>query len=261
MRLCTIAVCVWACIAALPVARGQDPNQIDLERKKKIAAESDRVRTLMNDPRLDVIRNKISFGGAADATLPMMALQSRPSANEQPAIELWQNLRRDSRTRFNAIYRQYTPEVIPFVDSEAAAVFSLVADLYTGKLTYGDFNRQRLDVHNRTREAAREYYADIRKQRQANAERQQAANQQQQLRYEQEVRRQQVTSQQARDAEIARQQQVAQQIQAQRNFERAMALAKLQTYLQQMRLINQQYQPARIAPFSCTRIGNMVDCY
>lgn len=260
MRLCTIAVCVWACVAVLSEARSQDSDRVALG-KQRLAAENDRYKTLTSDSRLDSIRDKVALGRAADATLQMMALQSKPTQVEKQALEHWQNIRREARLRYKSIYRQHAPAIIPFEEAEAAAVFSLVVDLYTEKISYGEFNRQRLDVRNRTRDAIRQHQDDLRKQREAAATRQQAQNQQQQLQYEKEVRRQQIAARQARDAEVARQHQIAQQAQNQQNFERAMRLAQLQTYLRHMQLINQQYQPTRIAPFSCTRIGNMVDCY
>jgi len=51
------------------------------------------------------------------------------------------------------------------------------------------------------------------------------------------------------------------QIAAQQSIATGAALATYQDYLLQEQLINQQMQPVRAVPFSCTRFGNTTTCY
>jgi hypothetical protein len=165
------------------------------------------------------------------------------------------------RDRFRKIHLQYEPWVVPFLDTEAAAEFSLIADLYTGKMTYGAFNSQRIELRNRSVEAVRQRYQELVREREAAIQKQQQELGEQQRAIAEHQRYERFIAEQRRLAEINRQAQLAQQAQAQYNFERAMALARFQAFLQSRQLINQTYGPTRMAPFSCTRFGNTIDCY
>lgn len=63
---------------------------------------------------------------------------------------------------------------------------------------------------------------------------------------------------QAREQELRYQQA---QIAAQQTMAVSAALSTYQNFLVQQQLINQQFQPVRVAPFTCTRYGNTTSCY
>jgi hypothetical protein len=107
---------------------------------------------------------------------------------------------------------------------QKAASSSLLAELYGGTITYGEFNRRRLQIAANALNAMQERTEEIRKD--------------------------------------ARQQAYAQQVlDTQRSIAASTALQNYYGFLNQQRLVNQQFMPARVTPFTCTRLGNTMNCY
>jgi hypothetical protein len=70
-----------------------------------------------------------------------------------------------------------------------------------------------------------------------------------------------IEAMQQREIEVRRDQMRAAQVAAQQSMAVSAAFSNFQTYLSNQQLINQQLQPTRIAPFTCTRFGNTTNCY
>jgi hypothetical protein len=164
---------------------------------------------------LDPIRDKINLVDPQAPTPAQLALTSVPSEVEKMALGEWQGTIQALKPNGSAHLQQCAPWDIPISEMSRAAAFSNLVDLYTGKISYGQFNRQRQDLATRYVQTSRERA--------------------------QEIQRQQTQGAQPQAASAA--------------------IAALQNYLIGQQLINLQGQPARIAPFTCTGLGNVTDCY
>ena len=120
----------------------------DVAAAREVAA---RCRTLMADPRIDPVRDKIQLPLSFDAPQPVDRLSDRtyPTAAESSAVQaLWEArsaCRRYGETKLGPMpnYR---------AESEEALV-DLLGDLREGVITYGQFARKFLHVGARDKHA------------------------------------------------------------------------------------------------------------
>lgn len=181
-------------------------------------------RTIAADKRLDPIRDKVSLVDARDASLQMLSLKATPTAQEKRAIEAWYD---DSKAEWPVamgVVQRFWPWAVPIYEAERSAGLTLLAELYGGKLTYGEFNTRHLALNSKALQAV-----------------------------------------QARGAEIQREQlraaQINAQVAAQQSMAASAAFSSFENYLIGQQLVNQQLQPTRITPFTCTQYGNRTNCY
>ena len=191
---------------------------------------------LETNPELQILKGKVALGNVSGQTLEELANDKKPTPAEKSALVKWDSLRqpciKQSLEWSNA---HFAPNVVVIIDRLGGQFKSLLADLYSGKMTYGQFAK------------ARQANADNAKAEMVNT------NQQNQNVSTQNQQRQQQLNQQAQQAEA--------QNQAQRN-----ALAT------QMILNNKPYQAP--APYqmpqlqtpnapvntNCRMIGNTMNC-
>jgi hypothetical protein len=104
--------------------------------------------TLNRDPRLSRLQPKVgSLRSAGEASLPMLSSSEMPSAEEKTALEWWGN-ERQRCLGLGSAYRvanMPAPLVASFETGQRDLVM-LTARLYSGQLTYGQFNVQRQEL-------------------------------------------------------------------------------------------------------------------
>lgn len=160
MRLFLVSVLAIALLSgcATPQQRAAEAQQAvkNVIEEMKLATDSDRA--------LDPIRNKIPLNDPRDASLSMLALTAFPTEPEKQAIDAWQTLIRTQRPRAMAVIQHYYPWAVPIFNMGHSASLSLAADLYAGKLSYGDFNKKHLALENRLEQALQQREGEVRQQ-------------------------------------------------------------------------------------------------
>ena len=194
---------------------------------------------LEGNPELQILKGKVALGKSSEQTLEILANDKKPSSAEKSALAKWDALRQPcikQSSEWNSSH--YAPNIAVIADRVGSQFKSLLADLYAGKITYGQFAKARqANLDNAKAEAVNLDQQN----KNANAQNQQ---------------RQQELNQQAQQADA--------QNQAQRN-----ALAT------QMILNNKPYQapaPYQMPPLqaptpiraptntNCRMVGNVMNC-
>jgi hypothetical protein len=195
---------------------------------------------LESNPELQILKGKVALGNVSGQTLEILANDKKPSPAEKSALAKWDSSRQPCiQQSLEWGHSHYAPNVAVIRERLVSQFKSNLADLYAGKITYGQFAK------------ARQANVDIAKAEAVNLD------QQNQNTNAQNQQRQQQLNQQAQQAEA--------QNQAQRN-----ALAT------QMILNNKPYQapfvpmtPNLQAPnlgnsaptnTNCRMIGNTMNC-
>ncbi len=110
-------------------------------------------RDLLMDISLDVIRNKVAFDNVDNTTLEMLTNQTKPTDEEKVAIQKWVWKRGYCTREQTALYRRASaPEhLITMNQVFNDRVLFLITDLYSGSVTYGEFNKRRKELASERR--------------------------------------------------------------------------------------------------------------
>jgi len=95
--------------------------------------------SLFSDPALDPIREKVALFEASDQTFAMLTNQERARPEEKPAIALWFQKREQCNQNFNYTMQGKVPaQIVAVRDAANVASNSMIAELYLGRITYGE---------------------------------------------------------------------------------------------------------------------------
>jgi hypothetical protein len=97
---------------------------------------------------LAIIASKVSLAGPQDQSFPMMTLTDKPTEPEKRAITIWVNAREEC-IRLGEPWRKANnihPQATAINNSTFARFLTLSADLYAGKLTYGEYHAARYQL-------------------------------------------------------------------------------------------------------------------
>jgi len=150
---------------------------------------------------LQILKGKLDLLNAESQPLEILANNKKPSKKEQPAIALWVEEQKRCSAPGIAYHRSHSLEVGAIFDQAYADLYISAADLYQGKITYGDFAQATVRRHQALKERLSGVVARFREQQNERARQESFARQQ-------ELDRQQQAQQEllARQQEFDRQQ-------------------------------------------------------
>lgn len=212
------------------------------------------VRVLARDPQYAEISTKLPLQDLNTISFGMLADQSRPTPQERKEIANWFD-ERDQCWKSNepAIQTQWPPELFQLSNEANAGIKAIGVELYNGKITYGQANKQIEQLGNsikaRIIPIVKQYQADIATQKEA-ADAQRAAENR--------------AIQQRADAAELRFAQQQTEAAAQANQAEALRQQRAQLFLNYLRTTQQQpIQVPQLMPSrttSCQTFGNNTNC-
>lgn len=118
---------------------------------------------IADDPKFVAVKDKISFGTAADQPFAMLTDTRKPAPEEKQEIRLWGEMREGclqlQRKANNTLGTD--PQIKVLMDSLVTNQQSLIAQLYLGNLTYGEFATKRQALANGFKESASNIEAQL----------------------------------------------------------------------------------------------------
>ena len=113
----------------------------------KVAGVRAYCESLYSDPALDPIRNKVALESSAQQTLAMRTDQSRPTADDKVALTIWDHKRQDCEAYRTSVFANRPGSAVAIETNATEATEQLIAELYSGKISYGQFATDRSDIH------------------------------------------------------------------------------------------------------------------
>lgn len=134
-------------------------NKYDRQRES-VKACGDNMK---KDPSLQVIAGKIALGGSAAQSFSHLTNTSKPTETEKKAISIYADNLKKCFTEQDKLNINYPPPILAVNHSSFSAVQNLLASLYNGNLTYGDFAKIRKDIANNHETALAQIDHELRK--------------------------------------------------------------------------------------------------
>lgn len=146
------------------------------EKQKAVAkACSEGIAT---NPSLRIISSKISLLNTSQQSFSQLTNSSKPTEEEKVAISFLAGEIRRCQAEHDKLYEDYPLTLTAVNHSSLSAIESLLASLYEGKITYGDFAKMRRQVADNRETAFAQIQEELKKNAaDANARAQQIAAQ------------------------------------------------------------------------------------
>jgi hypothetical protein len=100
----------------------------------------------LEDKKFDPIRTKFPLAPNGQATLPMLSDASRASTQQKKALEAYQIWGKEYTNELKEIFLKFVPQQSENIEWRYQQSLKLVSDVYSGKLNWGDFNKQWSEV-------------------------------------------------------------------------------------------------------------------
>jgi hypothetical protein len=136
--LCSAALLLAGCATDGLHAPSSAPGQPPSTSPPSVTApqEDKYLKALYADPRLDPIRDKVPLRLGPGAITPAyLANDTLPTATEKQAIKVWLQVRELAQVHQQSLYGEPSPLLV----QTRQRITRTIADLYNGKLTYGEF--------------------------------------------------------------------------------------------------------------------------
>ena len=136
--LCSAALLLAGCAIDGLRAPSSTPGQAPSTSPPSVTApqEDKYLKALYADPRLDPIRDKVPLRLGPGAITPAyLANDTMPTATEKQAIKVWLQVRELAQVHQQSLYGEPSPLLV----QTRQRITRTIADLYNGKLTYGEF--------------------------------------------------------------------------------------------------------------------------
>jgi hypothetical protein len=122
------------------------------------------------DERLIPLADKVALLQTKTQTFQMLANTTYPSKEEQSLIGIWANARQECFNQAESErVRTTAPPVLPVIAESNVKFNAVTADLYNGKLTYGQFAQIRAQHFAEYQAQANAAFEQFKRQRQADA--------------------------------------------------------------------------------------------
>lgn len=117
-------------------------------------------QALAGDPQFAAIKDKVALGGTVEEMRRKTASADRASPQERPVLDAWRSAREMCHRQELPYYATRDVEIQALAREHFAAVQALIAELQSGAISYGDFGKRRVALHEKVN-------ADIERVRQA----------------------------------------------------------------------------------------------
>jgi hypothetical protein len=111
--------------------------------EQEIADVNQRCASLMGDPALNPIRDKVALYDVEQQTFAMRTSTDHASAEEKQAISLWAQKRDQCELMNRPIFAKAPVQMSAVTKATKQVVDSMIAELYLGKITYGELANKR----------------------------------------------------------------------------------------------------------------------
>lgn len=126
----------------------QRQESLTASNAKNLQAYDSCVDALKKNPSLQPISGKIAIGGVKEQNFSYLTNPNKPTDDEKAAIHVYA----DSIRKCSAIYEKYLTDgkapssILAVHHSTSTAGENLLAALYSGDLTYGDYAKRRKEI-------------------------------------------------------------------------------------------------------------------
>jgi tetratricopeptide (TPR) repeat protein len=111
----------------------------------KIPALNACVQELAKQTEFEPLGKSVELGGLTGRA-ELLALTTKPTEPEKPLLGKWVQARRGCLQSTKKWFDKFKPDFFPLADESMARSHSLAAELIGGKMTYGEFQKGRIDI-------------------------------------------------------------------------------------------------------------------